>query len=109
VSVGIPLGGGQGVGENILGDGGSATNVGVLPYTAELMHGAERTHTGMVLDSDVAGQGSAIGQDAVAADGAVVPDVGVGHDQAVVADPGRAATSPGATGEGHAFADGVVV
>ena len=57
------------------------------------MNGAERADSGMVLYSDVASQGGAVGQNAVVADGAVVADVGVGHDQAVTADPGGAAAA----------------
>ena len=109
VRVGLALGGSQREGQNILGDGGATAYVGMLPDTAELVHRAERTDTGIVLHRDVAGQGGAIGQDAMVADGAVVTDVGVGHDQAVAANAGSATASLRSAGDGDVFADGVVI
>ena len=107
--MGAALRGGQREGQNILGDGGAAPDVGVLPDTAVLVHGAERADAGVVLYRDVAGQFLAVGQDTVVADGAVVTDdQGVGHDEAVAAYPGGAAAALCSAGDGDIFADGVV-
>src|SRR5882757_5518227 len=81
IGMGLAPGRSQGEGQDVLGDGGAAAHVGMLPDTAKLMHRAERADAGVVLYGDVAGQGGAVGQDAVVADGAVVTDVGVSHDQ----------------------------
>src|SRR5690606_26437528 len=62
-----------------------------------------------VVDPDVTGQGGVVDQDAVVADHAVVADMDVGHQQVVVADGGLAAVLHGATVDGHALADHVVI
>src|SRR5208282_515458 len=63
----------------------------------------------MVLDDDVAGKSSGVGQDAMAAHLAVVADMHTSHEQAVGADPRDAAAAYRAAADGHALADSVVV
>ncbi len=96
VGVVVALDGGEGVGEDVLGDGGASADVGVAADAAVLMDGAESADDGEVFNDDVAGEGGGVGEDAAVADDGVVADVGVGHDEAVGADAGGAAAALGA-------------
>ena len=110
VGVGFAFGRGQGVGQNILGDGGAPAHVGILADTAVLVHRAECAHTGMVFYGDVAGQGGASWPECSGCRWCCRDRCGcIGHDQAVAAHPGGASAPPGAPGDGHTLADGVVV
>jgi hypothetical protein len=84
----VALGGGEGVGHDVLGGHGAAADVGVAADATELVDRAEGSDDGEVFDDDVAGEGGGVGEDAVAADVRVVTDVGAGHQETVVAEGG---------------------
>ena len=104
----VALDGGERVGEDVLGDGGSSADVGVAADAAVLVHRAERADDGVVLHRDVAGERGGVGEDAAVADVGVVADVHVGHDEAAGADRGDAAAANGSAGDGDVLADGGV-
>ena len=77
VGVVVALDGGEGVGQDVLGDRGASADVGVAADAAELVHGTEGADCGVVFDDDVAGECGGVGEDAAVADLRVVANVGV--------------------------------
>ena len=76
---------------------------------AELVNQGEAGEDRPVVDPHMAGQRGVVDQDAVVADHAVVADMYIGHQQVVTADGGFAAILHGATVDGHAFANHIVI
>src|ERR1700680_3589047 len=84
---------------------GQAGDHGMGTDAAELMHGRESADEYVIPDDAVAAQGSAVGEDGLAADAAIMTDVAVGHVEPSLADLGDAAAVLGAGVHGHALAD----
>jgi hypothetical protein len=108
-SAGAAFGGGFREGENVAGDRCSAADEGVSADAHEVVHRAQRTNRGPILDDDVAAQGRGVGHDYVVADRAVVSDMGVSHDEVVAADASEASALDGTAIDGDEFANDVVV
>src|SRR5208283_899472 len=100
---------GHGKRQDILGDGGAASDVGMRPNAHKLMHRAKRAHHSPFFHRHMPAQCRAVHQHAVVANHAVVPDVGVGHDQDMAADASESAAFHGTAADGHAFANLIVV
>uniref|UniRef100_A0A1I8ADR0 Ald_Xan_dh_C2 domain-containing protein n=1 Tax=Steinernema glaseri TaxID=37863 RepID=A0A1I8ADR0_9BILA len=96
-------------GRHILADGGTHAGKAVGADMAELVHQGKPGQYRPVAHMHMPGQRGVVDQDAVVADHAVVPDMGIGHDQVVITQGGFATVLHGATVNGHAFADHVVV
>ena len=74
-----PLADGLGVGENIAGDHGVATDESMRSDAAELMHAAERPDGRVIVDGHMTRERGGIGQNDVISQMAVVGDVSVRH------------------------------
>jgi hypothetical protein len=108
-SAGAAFGGGFGERKDVAGDRRSAADEGVSADAHEVVHRAQRTNRGPILDDDVAAQGRGVGHDYVVADRAVVSDMGVSHDEVVAADASEASALDGTAIDGDELANDVVV
>ena len=95
-------------GRDVLPDQRAALNHRMFADAHPLMHGGMTSYHGPVAHLDLAGQRHAVGKDAVAAHHVIVGDMHIGHQQIVAADH-RLAARRRTAGDGHAFADIVVI
>ena len=109
ISAGAALSGGFREGKNVASDRRAATDECVRADAHIVVHRAQCSDGGPILDNDMATQGRSVGHDYVIADGAVVRDVGVGHNEVVAAEASQASAFDGAAIDGDEFADDVVV
>ncbi len=88
---------------------GSKGGHGVIADIAKLKHQRVAAQHHIIADVDMAGQGSVVGKNSVAAHHAVVRQMHISHNPVVIADAGFAQAGNGAGVEGGEFADGVAV
>ncbi len=93
---------------HVLDDLRATTRDDVLTDAAELMHGGEATEHNVVLNDDMAREGSVVGKDDVIPHDAVMRDVGVSEEVVIASDDGLRADQ-GSTIHGAKLAEDVVV
>ncbi|MNT17484.1 hypothetical protein D3C72_1526340 [compost metagenome] len=94
---------------NVLADRSAHTGKAVSADVAILVNQGESGKDCPVIHVHMPGQRGVVDQNAVIADDAVMPDVGISHDQVVIAQRGFRTVLHGATVNGHAFTDDIVV
>ncbi len=95
--------------QNILGDDRAATDVGILTYARELMHRAQRSDDGVILDDHMAGERRIVCHDHLITDEAIVSHVGVRHQQTVTANLREAAALDRTPMNSHALSKVIAV
>lgn len=96
-------------GQDIAGDGCSASDEGMGADVDKVMYRAKRADDGMIVDDYVPAERGRIRHDDVVSDLAIVRDVGVRHDEIMAAHTRKSTAFHRAPIDGDKFADSVVI